>query len=131
MKLIKILSLLATTCVLLSCSGESTETNKSSSTPKPEGEQIPRSTTENAKYYLISVEPDGEYLRSMHSRISSMSYGYSVTRINCKAKQYQDLGYGENSRTNIKMYNNTQWENLVTGSSKYDLVSYACTKATL
>ncbi|GAA4364266.1 hypothetical protein [Kangiella marina] len=112
----------------LSCTDGSTKSPNTNSTTKPEGELIPRSSQESAKYYLISVEADGEFLRSTHSRVSSMSHGYSITRIDCKAKRYQDLGYGENKQSNIKIYKKTQWANLVNGSSKYDLVSFVCSR---
>ena len=96
----------------------------------PEGELIPRSMYEKAQYYLISVEPDGNFLKTLHSRVSSMSHGYSVTRIDCKNQRYQSLGYGEDKRSNIKMYNKVQWtEILFPGSSKSDLVTFVCTQS--
>lgn len=91
-----------------------------------EGKLIPRSMYENADYYLISVKKDGKYLRTLHSRISSMSHGYSVTRIDCKRKRYQDLGYGEDKKSNIIMYDKVQWTELIEGSSKSDLVTFVC-----
>ena len=94
-----------------------------------EGELIPRSMGENASYYLISVKPDGKYLQTLHSRVSTMSHGYSVTRIDCENRRYQDLGYGEDDQSNIKMYNKVQWTELVTGSSKSDLVTFVCSKS--
>ncbi|CAM2894812.1 hypothetical protein [Vibrio rarus] len=128
MKLIKTLLLITTTCTLFACSDESTAPQTATPNMKPEGEQIPRSLSEGAKYYLVSVESDGEYLRSIHSRISSTNHGYSVTRIDCNKRRYQDLGYGENNKANITMYNNVKWNNIVSGSSKYDLVSFVCSK---
>ncbi|MEX0963807.1 MAG: hypothetical protein WDZ52_07205 [Pseudohongiellaceae bacterium] len=100
-----------------------------SAAPAQEGELIPRSTPERASYYLITTESDGEYLRTVHSRISSSSHGYSVTRIDCTNRRYQDLGYGEDLQSNIKMYNNVQWAALVSGSSKSDLVNFVCNRA--
>lgn len=93
-----------------------------------EGELIPRSMYEKASYYLISVKDDGKFLQTLHSRVSTMSHGYSVTRIDCKNRRYQDLGYGEDKQSNIKMYDNAQWAQLVVGSSKNDLVTFACSK---
>jgi hypothetical protein len=58
-----------------------------------------------------------------------MSNGYSVTRIDCKNRRYQDLGYGEDSQSNIKMHDRVQWTELVDGSSKSDLVSFVCSKS--
>jgi hypothetical protein len=71
--------------------------------PVVDGELIPRSMRENASYYLISVEPDGKFVRTLSSRISAVSHGYSVTRIDCKNQRYQDFGYGEDQQSNIKM----------------------------
>lgn len=93
-----------------------------------EGQLIPRGIYEKANYYLISVKQDGKYLQTLHSRVSSMSHGYSVTRIDCKNRLYQDLGYGEDNQSNIKMYDETQWTELVTGSSKSDLLTFVCSK---
>lgn len=93
-----------------------------------EGELIPRTMQEKANYYLISVEQDGNFLRTLHSRVSAMSHGYSVTRIDCENRRYQDLGYGEDAQSNIKMYDKAQWTDLVTGSSKFDLATFVCAR---
>ena len=89
-------------------------------------ELIPRSMVEKAKYFLISVENDGEYLKTVHRRTSSWGTGYSVTRIDCSNDRYMDLGYGDESQSNIKMYDKTQWTKPIQGSSKSDLVNYVC-----
>ena len=89
-------------------------------------ELIPRSMAEKAKYYLISVENDGAYLKTVHRRTSSWGTGYSVTRIDCKNKRYMDLGYGDDSISNIKMYDDIRWTQIVQGSSKSDLVTFVC-----
>lgn len=92
----------------------------------PAEELIPRSMAEKAKYYLISVEKDGEYLKTLHRRTSSWGTGYSVTRIDCDNKRYMDLGYGDGSESNIKMYDDIRWTEPVQGSSKSDLLNYVC-----
>ncbi|MEH8020613.1 hypothetical protein [Rheinheimera metallidurans] len=51
-----------------------------------------------------------------------------MTRIDCSNRRYQDLGYGEDRQSNIKMYDNVQWAELVSGSSKDDLVIFACNR---
>ena len=89
-------------------------------------ELIPRSMAEKAEYYLISVEKDGEYLKTLHRRTSSWGTGYSVTRIDCDNKKYMDLGYGDGSASNIKMYDDIRWAETVQGSSKSDLVNFVC-----
>ncbi len=114
--------------LLIACSDDGATPSPSNTTSVSEGELIPRSMQEKAKYYLISVESDGNYLKTLHSRVSDMSHGYSVTRIDCNGPRYQDLGYGEDTQSNIKMYDKVQWTDLVSGSSKYDLVRFACRK---
>ena len=89
-------------------------------------ELIPRSVAEAAEYYLISVEKDGDYLKTLHRRTGSSGTGYSVTRIDCASRRYMDLAYGDGSRSNIRMYDDTSWTELVPGSSKSDLVNYVC-----
>ena len=91
-------------------------------------ELIPRSMAEKAEYYLVSVEKDGEYLRTLHRRTSSWGTGYSVTRIDCDSRRYMDLGYGDGSVSNIKMYDDIRWTEAIKGSSKSDLVNYVCKK---
>lgn len=89
-------------------------------------ELIPRSMAEKAEYFLISVDNDGQYLKTIHRRTSSWGTGFSVTRIDCANKRYMDLGYGDDSQANIKMYDDTQWTQPIEGSSKSDLVNYVC-----
>ncbi len=92
-------------------------------------ELIPRSMAEKAEYYLVSVEKDGENLRTLHRRTSSWGTGYSVTRIDCDSRRYMDLGYGDGSVSNIKMYDDITWTEAIQGSSKSDLVNYFCKKS--
>lgn len=109
---------------------QSTSKEESQIQSNREGSLIPRSTSENAEYYLISVKADQDTIKTLHSRISPQSIGYSLTRIDCTSKRYQDLGYGENSKTQIKMYDNPQWTDAISGSSKSDLIEFACTEST-
>lgn len=124
----KIPALLLMSSLLFACSDKSppVEQSKESGTPVAEGEEIPRSMNEKANYYLIKREPDDGYVKTLHSRISSSSHGYSVTRIDCSSNRYQDLGYGDDHKNNIKMYEHVQWTEVVSGSSKADLVSFVC-----
>jgi hypothetical protein len=94
-----------------------------------EGELIPRSMSERANYYLLSVTPDGEFLRTLHKRVGSSGVGYSITRIDCKTRRYQDLGYGDDAEANIRMYDSVKWTTLVEGSSKSDMVSFVCNRS--
>lgn len=95
---------------------------------KSKAQLIPRSMEEKANYYLIALEKEGAYLKATHSRISTMSQGFSHTLINCQSQRYQVLGYGEGNIENIKMYKRSPWTDLVKGSSKSDLVSFVCSK---
>lgn len=83
---------------------------------------------DKGKYYLLSVEKNGNLFEVIHKRIGLDSTGFSKTKINCSTKQYQDLGYGEDSINNIKEYPSVQWTSLVSGSSKSDLVNFVCSK---
>ncbi len=131
MNALRIFTLISAGVLLVACS----DSAPSSSSPQAsvasvaEGELIPRSMSEQANYYLITTESDGEHLRTVHSRVSSASHGYSVTRIDCTNRRYQDLGYGEDRQSNIKMYDNIQWAELVPGSSKDDMVTFVCNRA--
>ena len=112
-----------------SASSQTLEKNvKTHNQPKKTEILIPRSRPEKAKYYLLSIRPDRDYIRTLHKRVSSMSLGFSVTLIDCARKKYQDLGYGEDKQENIQMYSNTRWTDLVNGSSKSDLVKFVCNR---
>lgn len=132
MKALRIVTLITAGSLLGACSDNESLTSpspsQSPSVSVAEGELIPRSMSEQASYYLIETQPDGQYLQTVHSRVSSASHGYSVTRIDCTNRRYQDLGYGEDRQSNIKMYDNVQWAELVSGSSKFDLVAFVCNR---
>ena len=87
---------------------------------------IPRTMEEKAKYYLVE-QKGTSIIRTIHVRKSAYSTGYSVTEINCSNRAYRDMGYGEDSRSNIKMYEPPgKWTRLIKGSSKSDLVTFVC-----
>ena len=46
----------------------------------------------------------------------------------CDSRRYMDLGYGDGSVSNIKMYDDIRWTEAIQGSSKSDLVNYVCKK---
>lgn len=88
---------------------------------------IPRSMNEYpTEYFLISKEKNGEYVKTVHTRLSSQNVGYSLSLIDCKKTQYQDLGYGEKGKLEIDMYDNAKWIKPIFGSSKADLIAYIC-----
>ena len=87
---------------------------------------IPRSMEEKAKYYLVE-QKGTSIITTIHVRKSAFSTGYSVTEINCSNRTYRDMGYGEDSRSNVKMYEPPgNWTRLIKGSSKSDLVTFVC-----
>ena len=51
-----------------------------------EEDPIPSPMKERAKYYLISVEDDGQYLSTVPRRTSSWGTGFAVARIDCAKK---------------------------------------------
>ena len=69
MKGFRLFTLIIAVALLVGCS------DNSSSQSVAEGELIPRSASEKASYYLINTESDGEYLRTVHSRVSASSHG--------------------------------------------------------
>lgn len=90
-------------------------------------EQIPRSTTDKAAYFLLYAEKSNNNLITLHERVSSLSTGYTKTEINCRSKEFRVLGYTERHIENI-YYDDTasKWTLSLHGSSKSDLIHYAC-----
>lgn len=91
-------------------------------------EKIPTHPGDNGEYYLLHVNYEGDYIRTTHKRIGTEATGYSVTRIDCKNKRYQDLAYEENINKLARIYPERKWVELVEGSSKWALVNYVCEK---
>lgn len=140
----KIICLLICWLILPGCSDHKKEDNQSSldaatnavnathdqnSAQTVKGELIPRSLSDNANYYLLSAKQEGNYIETLHTRVSASSHGYSVTRIDCQNNRFQDLGYGEAGEDSIRMYDNPTWAEVFPGSSKSDLVSFVCNKS--
>lgn len=88
---------------------------------------IPRSVAgDKGRYYLIQKSKSGNIVSTLHKRVGVDSVGYTSAKVNCKTKQIQEIGYSEVSAKAIKS-NPTEWYDLVTGSSKYDLYKFVCT----
>lgn len=92
---------------------------------------IPRSYPERCKYYLVKSEKAGTSLTITHKQVCPKNeyysgVGFSVTEVSCAKREYKDLGYGDDSIHNIKMYPSSKWTALVPGSSKSDLVNVVC-----
>lgn len=87
---------------------------------------IPRSVAgDKGKYFLLENKKSGNVVRALHKRVGVDSIGYSLTETNCAKMQMRDLGYSEESPSDIKQ-NPTKWFELVPGSSKSDLANFVC-----
>jgi hypothetical protein len=90
--------------------------------------QIPRSMAgDKGKYYLLDIKKTGAIITTLHKRVGVSETGFSKTEINCKSYQYRDMGYSEDGADKIEIQSG-RWTDIVTGSSKSDLVNFACSK---
>jgi hypothetical protein len=87
--------------------------------------QIPRTMADKGKYYLLDVKTNGSIITTLHKRVGVNETGYSKTDINCKSLQYRDMGYSEARPDNIAG-SPGKWTDVLSGSSKSDLVSFVC-----
>ena len=93
--------------------------------------EMPRSMPDKGRYFLVEKIISGPNIKTLHKRIGVDSVGYTSLEINCKTKQYKELGYSEESADAAKRQNyiSSKWVDLVSGSSKSDLVTFICKKA--
>jgi hypothetical protein len=88
---------------------------------------IPRSMPgDKGRYYLLEKRSIGLTLQVVHKRVGVESVDFSRTEINCKTKQYRELGYSSESVAAIKSVPGAKWTELAQGSSKSDLVTFVC-----
>lgn len=87
--------------------------------------QIPRSMTDKGRYYLLDAKIKDGITTTLHKRVGVNETGYSKTEINCKTMQYRDMGYSENGPDKITG-TPSKWTDTLSGSSKSDLVHFAC-----
>lgn len=96
-------------------------------------ENIPRSMTESAKYFLIYVEQMGSETLTIYKRVSSISTVFSKILIDCDKNKFKRLGYSESEigKLTDDSFDNTnsKWEGLIEGSSKADTVKYVCDRS--
>jgi hypothetical protein len=91
------------------------------------GTLIPRSGDDRAKYYLISKKDSSNGLiETIHSRVSKQSTGYTKTLINCADLTYKVLGYSDVSIAELASSSSNPFTDIVSGSSKSDLVLFVC-----
>jgi hypothetical protein len=112
----------------LGCAPKPSTDNHRDTSMKESGELILRSMVERASYYLLSVEREGDFLKTLHKRVSAQSVGFSLTLLDCSSGRYKDLGYGVGKVENIRLYAEANWVELVIGSSKSDLLNFVCSK---
>ncbi|MBA6296646.1 hypothetical protein [Colwellia sp. MB02u-9] len=93
-------------------------------------EYIPSSNYDNGKYFLVYIEKLRNTLLTIHQRVGVNVDAYTKTEINCENMKYRVLGYTEHHWDNLidDQYSDPDWVSLVEGSSKTDLVNFACTR---
>lgn len=127
--LIPVLSILAACSETSnSSSGISQESQHKTIEPQQieDGMLIPRRDPgDKGKYYLIEKKQFGDIVTTLHKRIGVDSVGYTLMNLDCKNGKIQELGYSEISAKDIKQ-NPTDWYELVSGSSKYDIYQFVC-----
>lgn len=88
--------------------------------------EIPKHKGDHARYFLLSAEPQGEFIETVHKRVSLESVGFSASLIDCKNFQYKDLGYWEDEE-NPPSYNlQSNWIVAIEESSKWHLIRFVC-----
>ena len=89
--------------------------------------QIARTMYDKGTYYLLDKKTNGSITTTLHKRVGVNETGFSKTEINCKSMQYRDMGYSEAGPGKISG-SPGRWTDLVSGSSKSDLVKFACSR---
>jgi hypothetical protein len=91
-------------------------------------EHLMRTTNDKGKYFLVYLEKKANTFIAINQRVGVSYTGYTKTEINCSNMMYRVLGYTEG---HIEYFEHAEdeeskWSNLVSGSSKGDLVNYIC-----
>lgn len=89
--------------------------------------QIPRTMADKGRYFLLEKTQKDGIITTLHKRVGVSETGYSKTEINCKTRQYRDMGYSEDGADKIKPAPG-KWTDILNGSSKSDLVSFVCSR---
>lgn len=89
--------------------------------------QIPRTMVDKGTYYLLLAEIRGSVTTTLHKSVGVNETGYSKTEINCKTMQYRDMGYSEVGPEKIAGTPG-KWTEVLSGSSKFDLVNFVCSR---
>lgn len=88
--------------------------------------ELPKHSGDKGSYYLIDVQKKGTTFTVLHKRVGVYDTTYSKTEINCLNKQFKSLGESETSFEDMTYYKNSNWTEIVSGSSKSYLVDYVC-----
>jgi hypothetical protein len=87
---------------------------------------IPRSVAgDKGNYFLLNSTRVGSVVKALHKRVGVDSVVYTKTETNCKTMLMREIGFSEESPSQIKE-NPTKWFELVPGSSKSDLANFVC-----
>ncbi len=80
---------------------------------------------DKGQYYLLESKKTGDIVKALHKRVGVDSVGYTKTETNCKTMQMREIGYSEESPSQI-VDNPSKWFELISGSSKSDLADFVC-----
>lgn len=91
-------------------------------------EHIIRTMSDKGKYFLVYLEKNANTYIAINQRVGVSYTGYTKTQINCSNMMYRVLGYTEGHIEHLEYAENEEnkWSNIVSGSSKSDLVKYVC-----
>ena len=91
-------------------------------------EHIMRTMSDKGKYFLVYLEKIGNTYIAINQRVGVSYTGYTKTEINCSNMMYRVLGYTEGHIEHFEYAEDEEnkWSNIVSGSSKSDLVKYVC-----
>jgi hypothetical protein len=88
-------------------------------------EPIPTSRPgDKGQYYLLGVSKKGPIITTLSKRVGVDSTGYTVCEMNYTRNLMREIGYSEESSTEIKA-NPSKWYKPTPGSSKDDLFDFA------
>ena len=103
--------------ILVGLSGCSkTEESKLSSNPQNNEQVVQNIETENTnevliprsvegdkgKYYLLEMNKNGDVIYALTKRVGVDTVGFTETETNCSTQKMREIGYGEDTISNIK-----------------------------
>ncbi|MDX9742808.1 MAG: hypothetical protein RBT59_03235 [Arcobacteraceae bacterium] len=88
--------------------------------------ELPKPNGDKGQYYLIKADKKKSNFITIHKRVGVYDTLFLKTEISCSKNQVKVLGESYESADRIKPYNDSQWVDVVDGSSKSYLVNYIC-----